>query len=172
MPTHSQLAAQLLRDAAGFFQTIGEQNEPMREQMTENASVFGEVAALVENDPLAKIKDPAQPDLDEKDAPTHAMLAAQLLRDAASFFQTIGEQNEPLRDQMMENAAVFSEVAMLVENDPLAEIQIPVHNHSHSHEGGCCGGHGHSHDHGHDHGHDHDHGHKHGGCGGKGGCSH
>ena len=169
MPTHSQLSAQLLRDAAGFFQTIGEQNEPMRDQMMENASVFTEVAALVESDPESKIKDPAQPDLDEKDAPTHAMLAAQLLRDAASFFQTIGEQNEPLRDQMMENAAVFSEVAMLVENAPLADIQIPVHNHSHG--GGCCGGHGHSHDHdhGHDHGHDHQHG---GGCGGKGGCSH
>ncbi len=165
MPTHSQLTAQLLRDAAGFFETIAQQNESMHDQMMENASVFGEVATLVESDPLGKIKDPEQPNLDEKDAPTHSMLAAQLLRDAASFFQTIGEQNEPLRDQMMENAAVFSEVAMLVENDPLADIQVPVHNHSHSHEGGCCGGHGHS--------HDHDHGHQHGdGCNGKGGCSH
>jgi hypothetical protein len=85
--------------------------------------------------------------------PTHSQLAAQLLRDAAAFFQTIGEQNEPLRVQMMENAAVFSEVAMLVENDPNGEIANPPHSH-HDHEGDCCGGHHH---------HDHDHDEK-GGC--------
>ena len=79
--------------------------------------------------------------------PTHSQLAAQLLRDAAGFFQTIGEQNEPLRAQMMENAAVFTEVAMLVETDPLGDIQTPVHNHSHDHDGGCCGGHHHEHSH-------------------------
>ena len=105
--------------------------------------------------------------------PTHSQLAAQLLRDAAAFFDTIGQQNEPLREQMMENAAVFTEVAMLVETDPSGEVSIPVHNHSHDHEGGCCGGHGHhhGHDHDHDHAHGHDHDHEHGeSCGGKGGC--
>jgi ABC-type nickel/cobalt efflux system permease component RcnA len=76
--------------------------------------------------------------------PTHSELAAQLLRDAAAFFQTIGEQNEPLRVQMMENAAVFSEVAMLVENDPNGEIANPPHSHhDHSHGDDCCGGHHH-----------------------------
>lgn len=93
--------------------------------------------------------------------PTHAQLAAQLLRDAAAFFQTIGEQNEPLKSQMMENAAVFSEVAMLVENDPTGEIANPPHSH-HDHGDGCCGGGHHHHDHDDDH-----HGHKHdekGGC--------
>lgn len=49
---------------------------------------------------------------------THAELAARLLRDAAQFFRTIGEQNEPLRDQMQENASVFEQVADLVEKDP------------------------------------------------------
>ncbi len=93
--------------------------------------------------------------------PTHAQLAAQLLRDAAGFFETIGEQNEPLRAQMMENAAVFAEVAMLVENDPNGEIMNPPHSHNHSHEGGCCGG-GHHH-------HDHDDDKKEG-CDSKGGC--
>ena len=105
--------------------------------------------------------------------PTHSQLAAQLLRDAAVFFETIGQQNEPLRDQMMENAAVFSEVALLVETNPMGEVEIPVHNHQHDHAGGCCGGHGHHH-----HGHDHDHGHAHGhdadeekgNCDSKGGC--
>lgn len=98
--------------------------------------------------------------------PTHSQLAAQLLRDAAGFFQTIGEQNEPLRAQMMENAAVFTEVAMLVETDPMGDIQVPVHNHAHDHAGGCCGGHGH------DHSHDEpceDEGKKEG-CDSKGGC--
>ncbi len=54
---------------------------------------------------------------------THAELAARLLRDAASFFRTVGEQNEPLREQMMENAGVFEQIAGLVETDPTGEIE-------------------------------------------------
>lgn len=54
---------------------------------------------------------------------THAQLAARLLRDAAKFFRTLGEQNEPLRDQMMENADVFDQVANLVEDDPSGKIE-------------------------------------------------
>lgn len=54
---------------------------------------------------------------------THAELAARLLRDAAKFFRTLGEQNEPLRDQMMENADVFDQVASLVEQDPAGRIE-------------------------------------------------
>lgn len=105
--------------------------------------------------------------------PTHSQLAAQLLRDAAAFFDTIGQQNEPLRAQMMENAAVFTEVAMLVETDPLGEIQGDYHNGSDDGEGesgGCCGGH--SHHHHHDHSHENpreDEGEKEG-CDSKGGC--
>lgn len=54
---------------------------------------------------------------------THAELAARLLRDAAKFFRTLGEQNEPLREQMMENAAVFDQVADLVESNPAGQIE-------------------------------------------------
>ena len=54
---------------------------------------------------------------------THAELAARLLRDAARFFRTLGDQNEPLREQMMENADVFEQVAGLVEKDPSGEIE-------------------------------------------------
>lgn len=54
---------------------------------------------------------------------THAQLAARLLRDAARFFRTIGEQNAPLRAQMDENAAVFDEVADLLEQDPSGVIE-------------------------------------------------
>lgn len=55
--------------------------------------------------------------------PSHAQLAARLLRDAASFFRTIGEQNPPLQEQMLENASVFEQVATLVERDPNGAIQ-------------------------------------------------
>ena len=55
MPTHSELAARLLRDAAAFFRTIGEQNQPLQEQMAENANVFEQVASLVEQDPTGEI---------------------------------------------------------------------------------------------------------------------
>ncbi len=95
--------------------------------------------------------------------PTHIQLASQLLRDAATFFRTIGEQNPSLTAQMSENAAVFDEVAILVEKDPHGVL--PEHDHA----GGCCGGHGHSHD-------DEDEGEGScdgkGSCGGKGGCGH
>lgn len=53
---------------------------------------------------------------------THASLAARLLRDAAAFFETIGEQNASLRYRMEENASVFRQVADLVENDPTGTL--------------------------------------------------
>ena len=58
MPSHSELAAKLLRDAAAFFQTIAEQNPPLKDQMDENADVFQQVADLVETDPNGQIEDP------------------------------------------------------------------------------------------------------------------
>lgn len=51
MATYSQLAAKLLRDAATFFRNVGLQNEPLKEQMDDNASVYEQVADLVERDP-------------------------------------------------------------------------------------------------------------------------
>lgn len=56
MIRHTQLAAKLLRDAAVFFRTIGEQNPPLKQQMEENATVFEQVATLVEEDPTGTIK--------------------------------------------------------------------------------------------------------------------
>ena len=58
MPSHAELAAKLLRDAAAFFKTIAEQNPPLKEQMAENADVFEQVADLVEQDPTGEIEDP------------------------------------------------------------------------------------------------------------------
>ena len=54
--------------------------------------------------------------------PTHAELAARLLRDAAFFFRTVAEQNPALQDAMSEHAQVFEDVAAMVETDPLGEI--------------------------------------------------
>lgn len=60
MPSHSELAAKLLRDAATFFKTIAEQNPPLKEQMDENADVFEQVADLVETDPNGQIEEDKQ----------------------------------------------------------------------------------------------------------------
>jgi hypothetical protein len=57
MISHAQLAAKLLRDAAVFFRTIGEQNPPLQIQMKENADVFEQVADLVEAEPTGVIKE-------------------------------------------------------------------------------------------------------------------
>ncbi len=54
---------------------------------------------------------------------SHAQLAAKLLRDASAFFKTIGTQNPPLKIQMDENAAVFEQVAELVEKNPTGIIE-------------------------------------------------
>lgn len=56
--------------------------------------------------------------------PTHAEVAAKLLRDAAGFFRNIGDQNAPLKDQMYENADVFEQVALLVEAEPLGHLEL------------------------------------------------
>jgi hypothetical protein len=57
MPSHAELAAKLLRDAATFFKTIAEQNPPLKEQMDENADVFQQVADLVETNPTGVIEE-------------------------------------------------------------------------------------------------------------------
>ena len=60
MATYAHLAAKLLRDAATFFKNVGDQNKPLKEQMDDNASVYEQVADLVENDPTGVL------DLDEE----------------------------------------------------------------------------------------------------------
>ena len=55
MATYSHLAAKLLRDAATFFRNVGAQNQPLKEQMDDNASVYEQVADLVEKDPMGEL---------------------------------------------------------------------------------------------------------------------
>jgi hypothetical protein len=56
MPSHSQLAAKLLRDAAIFFRDVGAQNPELAEEMSENAAVYDQVADLTERDPLGELR--------------------------------------------------------------------------------------------------------------------
>lgn len=51
MATYAQLGAKLLRDAATFFRNVGAQNQPLQEQMNDNAQVYEQVADLLEKDP-------------------------------------------------------------------------------------------------------------------------
>ena len=55
---------------------------------------------------------------------THAQLAAQLLRDAASFFKHLAHENPSLQEQMQDNAAIYEEVAGLVEKSPNEIIEL------------------------------------------------
>lgn len=115
MPTYAEISARLLRDAAGFFRTIGEQNPPLGAQMADNATIFDQVALLIESDPTGvSPRDPGA---------SHGQIAATLLRDAAGFFRTVGEQNKPLAVQMNENAAVFDQIADSVQQDPLGVLE-------------------------------------------------
>jgi len=49
--SYLDLAVRLLRDAAGFYRNVGEQNLPIKEQMFDNADVYEQVADLLEEDP-------------------------------------------------------------------------------------------------------------------------
>ncbi len=50
--------------------------------------------------------------------PTHAALAADLLKDAAAFFKTLAGQNADVRKEMTENAAIYERMAALMETAP------------------------------------------------------
>jgi hypothetical protein len=50
MPTNAELAAKLLRNAAEFFRSVGEQNAEISEQMQSNADTYDMVAGWVEQD--------------------------------------------------------------------------------------------------------------------------
>ena len=58
MPTTSnvELAIKLLRDAAGFFRNVGEQNPSLKIEMFDNADVYDQVADLLEDDPAGLIE--------------------------------------------------------------------------------------------------------------------
>ncbi len=108
MPTHAELASKLLADAATFFRTLAEQNEEIKDQMSENAIVFEQMADLIVNEPQGRLEDTS-----------HSELAGRLLADAAGFFRSLAQQNEPIKEQMEENANVYEQMGKLVADDPL-----------------------------------------------------
>lgn len=111
MPTHAELASKLLADAATFFRTLADQNDEMKEQMNENANVFQRMSDLIVNEPQGRLEDTS-----------HSELAGRLLVDAAGFFRSLAEQNEPIKEQMNENANVFEQLGKLVTEDPLGVL--------------------------------------------------
>jgi len=108
MPTHAELASKLLSDAATFFRTLAEQNDELKEQMSENATVFEQMADLIVNEPQGRLEDTS-----------HSELAGRLLVDAAGFFRSLADQNEPIKEQMGENANIYEQLGKLVAEDPL-----------------------------------------------------
>ena len=54
-------------------------------------------------------------------------LAAKLLTDAATFFRTLAAQNVEIRDQMEENATVFTQTSNLIEREPIGYVEDTRH---------------------------------------------
>ncbi|MBX2834199.1 MAG: hypothetical protein KTR28_04410 [Micavibrio sp.] len=112
MPTHAELATKLLSDAAGFFRNLGEQNAELKGQMEENATVFEQLSGLLQQNPTGEVN-----------GTPVAQLAGKVLKDASQFFVTLAEQNEPIKDQMMENANIYNQLGELVAQDPMGELE-------------------------------------------------
>jgi hypothetical protein len=55
MAKHSDIAANLLRNAATFFRDLGAQNPDLTEQMNVNARTYDAVAELMETDPFGEM---------------------------------------------------------------------------------------------------------------------
>lgn len=107
MPTHAELASRLLADSAGFFRTLGSQNPDLEKQMSENAGVFEQMSGLLDDEPNGNLN-----------GTPYAELAGRLLKDASEFFRSLAAQNEPIREQMEENADVFEQIGDLVMQNP------------------------------------------------------
>lgn len=113
------LAAQLLRDAAGFFGSVAEQNPSLAEMMTDNAAVYQQVADALEADPTASLE---VEDLDPP--PTVTDLAVRLLGDAAEFFENVFAQNPETGEGLTETAEAYIALADLLVEDPEAELPL------------------------------------------------
>jgi hypothetical protein len=112
MPTHAELAIRLLNDAAGFFRTLGQQSPEIKAEMNDNASVFEQMATMLEQNPTGALN-----------GTTLGELSGRLLKDAGGFFRNLSEGNEPIREQMLENANVFEQVGDLVSENPLGILE-------------------------------------------------
>ena len=112
METYADMTAELLKEAAGFFEKLAETNEAIKPQMTENIATFLQMAELIKTSPEGRVEHLS-----------HAEMAARLLKEAAMFFRSIGEQNPPLKEQMDQNAEIYESVANVVEQTPLRNLE-------------------------------------------------
>lgn len=112
MPTHAEIAAGLLKDAAAFLKSLAQGNPAIAKKMNENAAAFSQVAEMIGRNPRG-----------ETGGKNHAAMAGGLLRDGAIFFRAIGESNPPLKEQMDLNAEVFERLSPLVISNPLGEME-------------------------------------------------
>jgi len=111
------LASQLLREAAGFFQSVAEQNPALDEMMTDNAAVYRQVADALDADPAALI------DVEGLDpAPTVADLAVRLLTDAGEFFDNVFAQNPDTGEGLPDTAEAYRTLAELMAENPEARL--------------------------------------------------
>lgn len=117
MPSHAELASRLLTDAARFLKAIAEQAPALKPEMDENAATFEQISALIVQDPTGSVVEN-----NGGQTASHAELAGRLLNDDAGFFRNVGVQDQVLRAQMDEKAAVFEEVAALVAQDPTGSV--------------------------------------------------
>ena len=56
--------------------------------------------------------------------PTHAEMAAKLLKESAKFYRAVGSDNPNLNESMESMANACDTVASLVEKDPTGELSI------------------------------------------------
>ena len=109
--THIDVTIKLLTDAAAFFRNLGNQNKDITDQMNENADIFLRMADVLRHDPTGMIEQ--EP---------NNQLAGRLLADAARFFHEIAEHNEPIKEQMHQNADVYEKMSVLVAQHPMETI--------------------------------------------------
>ena len=59
--------------------------------------------------------------------PTYAEHASDLLNEAAAFFIKTSENNEAVKAQMQQNAGTFQQMAALIKDHPLGQIEHLSH---------------------------------------------
>ncbi len=108
MPTHAELTSTLLKDAATFFRNMAETNVAVKKQMSETAIVFDQMAETMTKNPAG-----------EAGGTAYAALAGTLMQNAAIFFRTVAEKNEPIKEQMLRSADIYEQLGKLVASNPL-----------------------------------------------------
>ncbi len=107
MVRYCDLAADLLKEAADFFIRISESRPDAIEQMHQNAATYRHMSDLIRNDPEGRVEHL-----------THAEMAARLMEDAALFFESVGQVNLLIQEQMNDNSSVFRQMAKKIRENP------------------------------------------------------